>query len=290
VSGADHATVVEVGGGLRSYVADGRELLDGYAEDEMAEAARGQVLIPWPNRLGDGRYVWDGETHQVALTEPGHGNAIHGLVCTVAWECAGHSTSRVDLHHVVHPQPGYPFTLDLVVSYELGDGGLTVTTTATNLGDVALPYAAGHHPYLAAGGLLDACTLEAPGATELTVDERFLPTGRRPAADVGHDFRRPRTIGEVVLDTTFTDLERDDEGRAWVRLTRPDGSRAALWLDDAHPYVQLYTGDSLGDRARQGLAVEPMTAPPDAFRSGADLTRLRPGESTTATWGVRPLP
>lgn len=292
VAGADRATIVEVGGGLRSYVADGRELLDGYGEEEMANGGRGLPLIPWPNRLRDGRYTWDGVEHQVALTEPDRHNAIHGFVTSVNWEGTSPTTSRVDMHTVLHPQPGYPFTLDLRISYEIGAGGLTVTTTARNDGDEALPYAAGHHPYLTAGGgTLDGCTLEAPGATALAVDERGIPTGRSSVDGTELDFRRPRPIGDTELDTPFTDLERDADGRAWVRLLGPDGRGAALWIDTGYPYLQLFTGDTLpaDERPRQGLAAEPMTAPPNAFGSTEGVRRLEPGESTTATWGIQPL-
>jgi hypothetical protein len=143
--GADRATVVEVSGGLRSYVADGRELLDGYAEDEIAAGARGQPLIPWPNRLRDGRYTWDDQTHQAPLSEPEKGNAIHGFLRFTNWTCLGQTTSRVDLGHVLHPHPGYPFTLAVRLSYELGPDGLAVTT-ARNVGTQALPYASGSTP------------------------------------------------------------------------------------------------------------------------------------------------
>jgi aldose 1-epimerase len=180
VHGADRVTVVEVGGGLRSYVADGRELLDGYAEDQMVSSARGQPLIPWPNRLRDGQSTWDGETHQAPLSEPDKGNAIHGFLRFTNWTCLGQATSAVHLGHVLHPRPGYPFTLVVRLSCRLGPDGLTVTTTARNVGSQALPYAAaGQHPYLAAPtGLVDDCVLQAPGATYLPADDRGIPTGR----------------------------------------------------------------------------------------------------------------
>jgi aldose 1-epimerase len=180
VHSADRATVVEVGGGLRSYVADGRELLDGYVEDQMASSARGQPLVPWPNRLRDGQYTWDGQTHQAPLSEPDQGNAIHGFLRFANWTCLGQKTSLVHLGQVLHPRPGYPFTLAVPLSYRLGRDGLTVTTTARNVGSQAVPYAAGQHPYLAAPtGLVDDCVLQAPGARYLPADDRGIPTGRK---------------------------------------------------------------------------------------------------------------
>ncbi|MDP9497591.1 MAG: aldose 1-epimerase family protein [Actinomycetota bacterium] len=293
VHGADRSTVVEVGGGLRSYLAGGRELLDGYAEDEMATSARGQPLIPWPNRLRDGRYSWDGQTHQAPLSEPDKGNAIHGFLRFANWTCLGSTTSRVELGHVLHPRPGYPFTLAVRLSYRIGPDGLTVTTTARNVGTQALPYASGQHPYLASPTtLVDDCLLQAPGATYLPTDERGIPTGRQPVQGSEYDFRSDRPIGSVQLDLAFTDLDRDQDGRAWVRLQAPDGRGAAAWLDENYPYLELFTGDSVPEtqRRRRGLGIEPMTAPPNAFQSGTDVQRLEPGEKTSASWGLRALP
>ena len=149
--GGAAVTVVEVGGGLRSYRHEGRELLDGYDASEMAEDARGHLLAPWPNRIADGRYAWDGAEHQLALTEPARATAIHGLVRFVPWTVLARGRDSVVLEHLLHPQPGYPFMLRLRVAHELTGEGLRVTTTATNEGDVPLPYGEGHHPYLSAG-------------------------------------------------------------------------------------------------------------------------------------------
>ena len=286
------AVVVEVGGGLRSYRAGGRDLVDGYGEQEMAGNARGQVLAPWPNRLRDGRYRWDGEEHQTPLSEPETGNAIHGLVRFVPWLVVERTSEAVVLENLLHPQPGYPFALRLQVAYELSSAGLGVTATATNEGDVPLPYGEGHHPYLAAGAglLVDDCTLVAPAATRLETDERSLPTGAVPVAGTPFDLRAGRRIGDLVIDSCFTDLARDDDGLAWVRLTGPDGRGTAVWLDSAYRYLQLFTGDVLPEpRRRRGLAVEPMTCPPNAFATGESVLRLEPGQSTTGSWGIAPI-
>ncbi len=285
-------TVVEVGGGLRSYRAGGRELLDGYGERDLPDAGRGQLLAPWPNRIRDGRYRWDGEEHQLPLSEPAAANAIHGLVRFVPWTVLARSADTVALGYLLYPQPGYPFALRLQIAYELSAAGLRVSTTATNEGDVPLPYGEGHHPYLAAGAglLVDDCSLVAPGGTRLETDERSIPTGSVPVEGTPYDLRAGRVVGDLVVDHAFTDLDRDDDGLAWVRLTGPDGRGAAVWQDEGYPHLQLFTGDVLpGPRRRRGLAVEPMTCPPNALQTGEDVRRLEPGESTTASWGITPL-
>ena len=287
VHGDQQAVVVEVGAGLRSYRAHGRELLDGYAEDEMASSARGQPLIPWPNRLRDGRYTWDGQEQQLPLSEPEQRNAIHGLVRWAGWTAVRQTTREVELRHVLHPSPGYPFSLELSLAYALADDGLTVTTTARNVGPAPLPYAAGQHPYLAARGAVDDCVLELPAATRILTDDRGLPTGREDVAGTPYDFRSAREVGDAEIDAAFTDLTRDGDGRCWVSLSEPD-RLVRLWVDQSYPYVELFTGDTVPDasRRRRSLGVEPMTAPPNALADDVDVQRLEPGQTTTSRWGM----
>src|SRR6185436_15569084 len=118
-AGDQRVVVVEVGAGLRSYTAGDRALIDGYGEEEMATAGRGQVLIPWPNRLHDGAYEFAGRWHHLPLNEPEAGNAIHGLVRWAAWSIGERDAARVVMEHTLHPQPGYPFSLALSIEYSL---------------------------------------------------------------------------------------------------------------------------------------------------------------------------
>jgi len=283
--GDQSAVVVEVGGGLRSYSVGQRPVLDGYAVDELCSSGRAQLLAPWPNRIEDGSYEFEGRTYQLALDEPERQNAIHGLVRWARWSIVEREGHRATVEHRVHPSPGYPFTLDLRVDYSLAEDGLTVRAEATNVGPEACPYGIGAHPYLSAGGgLVDGLELRIPAATVLVSDERSLPTGREPVDGTELDFRRPRAIGPVRLDHCFTDLQRDGDGLARVEL----GDTTTLWVDESFPYVMAFTGDPLPDVARRSLAIEPMTCPPNAFRSGESLIRLEPGQSHAGRWGISP--
>jgi aldose 1-epimerase len=291
IRAGDHrAVVVEVGGGLRSYTVGDRHVLDGYGEEELADAGRGQVLVPWPSRLQDGVYEFGGRAHQLPLTEPEAGNAIHGLVRWDAWSAVVREADRVLMEHTLHPQPGYPFSLALSIEYSLSDAGLRVTTTATNVGREACPYGSGAHPYLTVGtATVDTVVLRAPGRTVLQVDDRGIPTDAERVESTEYDFLRPRPIGTTKIDNTFTDLARGDDGLARVELGHPDGARqVSLWLDESYPYLTLFTGDTQPSVDRRSLAVEPITCPPNAFRSGESIVVLEPGESTTSTWGIEP--
>jgi aldose 1-epimerase len=286
--GDQRAVVVEVGGGLRTYSVDGHEVLDGYGADERCPSGRGQLLLPWPNRIQDGSYEFDGQRHQLPLTEPSLGNAIHGLARWAAWRVTEREPSRAALEHTIHAQPGYPFTLLLRVEYELSDEGLSVRTTATNVGADACPYGAGAHPYLTLGTpAVDPLVLRVPGRRVLIHDERDLPAGSEPVDGTEFDFREGRPIGETVLDNAFTELERGPDGFARVTLHDAESDRTVtLSVDEHYGYLMLFTGDPLPDVNRRALAVEPMTCPPNAFRTGDSVIRLDPGDSAAGAWGI----
>ena len=289
--GEQHATIVEVGGGIRSFTDSGRDVLQPYSVNAMCDGAHGTPLIPWPNRLADGRFTFDGATYQVALTEPTKSNAIHGFLRWRPWRALEHEADRVVMGVRLFPLQGYPFQLDLRVEYRLGTDGLTVTTTATNSGETALPFGSGQHPYLSPGGdaTVDECLLQFDAATRITTDpHRQLPTGTEAVAGTPYDFREPRRIGNLAMDFAFTDLARDKDQRAWVHLTGRDGLTATMWVDATYALIELYTADTLDKpRRRKGLGSEPMTCPPNAFATGQNLIRLAPRESTVAVWGAR---
>jgi aldose 1-epimerase len=178
--------------------------------------------------------------------------------------------------------------LDVAITYALTDCGLDVSTTARHAGSAALPYAAGRHPYLLSPTTVNDCTLTLTAATYLETDDRGLPVASERAAGSPYDFRVSRRMAGTELDHAFTDLDRDREGRTWVRLTSPDDVTTALWVDDTYPYIELSTGDAPPDpaRRRRSLGVEPMTAPPNAFGDSVGVTRLEPGAITMSRWGL----
>lgn len=291
--GTHQAVITEVGGGLRAYTVDGQHVIDGYGEDEMCTVARGAPLLPWPNRLRDGRYEFMGATYQTAITEPSRGNAIHGLTRWLNWSGSQESSDRVVMSLLLHPQDGYPFTLSLSIEYLLSEHGLTARTTATNAGDQPLPYGAGHHPYLTVGTeRIDAASLRLPALIRLEVDDRQIPTGSLiQVAGTDSDFLELRPIGATRLDAAFTSLIADTDGLTRILMQSPDGRRRlTLWMDQRYPYVMVFTGDTIPDarRRRTGLGIEPMTCAPNAFQNGLGLIRLAPGQATSSSWGILP--
>lgn len=289
--GAQTATVVSVGGGLRTYTVDGEPVLDGYDVDAMCDGARGQTLVPWPNRVRDGKWHWQGEERQLALTEPEQHNAIHGLVRWMSWERVEHSADTVSLRCRSFPQPGYPWPIDVETHYRVDDAGVTVTTEITNLGQSPAPVAAGAHPYLTVGTpRIDAAELHLPADSWLPTGPQQIPTGRKPVDGTPYDFRVPRVIGDTEIDYAFADLHRGEDDMFRLRLADPRGRAVTFWLDGSYAYIEVFTGDALPDpaRRRQGLGVEPMSAPPNALATGESLVVLEPGGRWRGQWGITP--
>ena len=142
--------IAAVGATLRSYRVDGQDVIDGFSIDETSSAGRGQVLAPWPNRLEDGTYEFEGRQGVAALDEPEHSNAIHGLVRWLVWHPVARSADAVTLGCVVPEQPAFPWRIDLEVEYRVSPDGLDVITMATNRAASTAPFGIGFHPYLTA--------------------------------------------------------------------------------------------------------------------------------------------
>lgn len=286
------AAVASVGASLRSLRWDDRDLIVPFDADQVRPAYRGAILAPWPNRVVDGRYSFEGVTYQLSITEPERGHALHGLLTWQDWSIDSSTSSAVVLSCMLVAQQGYPFPLLMRVRYELDDGGLTTTVTARNIGPASAPYGAAAHPYLVAGeGTVDDWELKLPARKVLQVTEdRLIPTA---IADIGSpgledfDFRELRAVGSVRIDHAFTGLSRDTRGQATVQVIGTDGTGTAIDWGTECPWVQIHTADLPGAGTRRGLAVEPMTCPPDAFNTGADLKVLNPGGTHTASWTIR---
>ena len=281
------ADIATVGATLRTLRHDGRDLVAPFDADEVRPSFFGAVLAPWPNRVVNGEYSVDGNDYVLALTEPDRGHALHGFVAWLDFEIIEQVADRVLLSARLPAQSGYPFPLGFDVEYRLDEAGLTTRVTATNLGRRPAPYGVAPHPYLLAGsGTVDEWTLELPAFDVLETDGRLTPT-TLVRAEEEYDYRTPKTIGVTELDNAFTDLIRDDDGRATVRLTAEDGHGTAISWGEGLDWVQIFTGD-LPDPEwyRRAVAVEPMTCAPDAFNSKTGLILLAPGAVHSAEWTI----
>jgi aldose 1-epimerase len=289
------AIIASVGASLRmlrhsATGEPGRDLVVPFDADEVRPGYRGATLAPWPNRIVDGRYRFGGEEHRLPLTEPERSHALHGLVAWTEFEDVVVEPARVVLRAVIEPQIGYPFRVEVETEYRLAADGLTQTVTARNLGADAAPWGTGPHPYLVAGaGGVDDWTLSLPASEVLTVTpDRLSPVEVVAVQRLPEfDFRAARTIGGTFIDHAFTELARTD-GAAEVRVLTNEGTGVLMAWDERCPWVQVHTADTpaVVETHRKGLAVEPMTCPPDAFNSGVDLITLEPDDARSAGWRI----
>ena len=284
------AVITQVGATLREHTVRGRPVIDGFGVGHRATDGRGQVLAPWPNRLTAGRYTFGDRRCQAPLTEPERGNAIHGLVRWLDWAEITYTADEVVLGCDLRPQPGYEWQLHLEVGYRLAENGLTVSAAVANTGVETAPFGLGFHPYLTLGTGVDRLHLRLPARSQLPAPED--PDTRATPVDLSGtplDFHTPKVIGATQLDTAFGDLERDPDGRAVADMSDP-GRRAPHPPVGRHafPWLMVYTADDVHtpERRRRAVAIEPMTCPPNAFRSGTDIITLTPGETWHGEWGL----
>lgn len=279
------AEIAQVGAALRALRIGDVDLVPRYPDDITTPAASGVVLVPWPNRIRDGRWTQRGETYQLAISEPRFGNASHGLLRFTPYREIAGQPDAVTLGAEVFPQTGYPFHLDTRVTYALTDDGLDVVHTITNAGADAAPVALGVHPYLSLSDVATAdLRLQVDAAAWFRLDERNLPVAEEPV-DPAHDLREPRRVGDLDLDTAYTLVRRGADGRIRGLLHAPDGRRVELWAGADFEYLQVFTTDRYPGHDL-AVAIEPMTAPADAFNSGRDLRWLEPGETWELGWGI----
>jgi aldose 1-epimerase len=288
--GDQRVVVTEIGATLRAFSVAGSDVIDGFDVSQQCSDGRGQVLAPWPNRLGGGRYVFDSTNGRAALDEPERNNAIHGLVRWLPWSLLGRAQNVVTLGVILHPQPAYPWRLSLTVEYRLGREGLIVTCQALNMGATPAPFGLGFHPYLTFGtATIENIRLLLPARRRLISDDRGLPTGEAEVAGSKFDFTEAKAVGSTALDTGFFDLARGEDKIVRAELSDPDSGKAVtLWADERFGYLMVYTADNVSDRdrRRRSIAVEPMTCPPDALRSGTALVRLAPHAGWRGSWGL----
>ncbi len=285
-SGGARAVVTTRGANLRAYEVDGMPYLETYGAGEDPPMGSGAVLVPWPNRVAGAVWAHGGQERHLEVTEPGRGNASHGLVRHEEWSVLDRQESSVTLSVTVDGRPGWPFRFQATMTYALDERGLAVTHGVRNLGDEPMPFGVGAHPYPRPGDAdADDCELSLAATTHLPLDpERMVPTG--PAEPVDR-FAKP--LRGVVLDDAFGGCEPGPDGLVRHSL-RGAGGGVEVWAEPVFKWVQVYTPESFpGKRNGRAVAIEPMTCPPDALNSGTDLLEVAPGASWSGSWGIAPV-
>ncbi len=274
----------------------------GYHNAEEIVARAGShfaILAPFGGRIGNARYSFDGATYDLqpgvtgAAREYRHGFVRDADFMITALDASNTAATVTLVTDAIRPRPGYPFAIDLAVRFTLDAAGLTLQARMRNVGARAAPCFFGWHAYFRVGsGLADDWALQIPARRAIRTDTRlvalpgdaaYAPLDTLPELD----FRSARRIGATVLDTGYTGLASDADGRLRTRLADP-ASGFALDVWQERGVMHAYTGDTLATGARSAIALEPMECMADAFNRPecAAAVRLEPGATRTFACGV----
>ena len=275
-AGDYEARIVTVGAGLAGLTYRGHDLVVPHSVNQCPPGYLGKVLMPWPNRVAGGSYSWEGTSYNLPVDEPAFGTALHGFVAFQEWEIAEADASSVLLRTLIAARYSYPWTLLASTRYSLdADVGLSVELSATNIGEGTAPYGVGFHPYLAVDDTrADDLELQNPASVIYEADASMIPVAAHDVTSFGLDFRSPTVIGDSRLDHAFAGLP---DG-TWAVTLRDPASGVGVSLSSDARWLQVYSADYIG---RVGVAVEPMSCPPNAFNSGTDVVALGTGETHT---------
>jgi aldose 1-epimerase len=285
------AVIARIGAALVSWTTNDIELVEPGHLDAVGPYCEGIVMAPWPNRLEDGKWSYQGKTLEFPINIQNQQNANHGLLIDFPYDLVEQTASSVTLGALIHARMAYPFNVYTTVKYELSASGITVTHTAENQSEEAAPYAVGGHPYFQIAGVPTAdLILRSDAATVLDVNERQIPIGKSATAGTRFDMREGVRVGDNFYDHGFTDLPRDENGLAHTYLIAPDGRGFDIWQDAEFKHVVIFTPDFYWDESidakRYAAAIEPQTAGANAFKAGEDLKWLNKGDKFSASWGV----
>lgn len=286
-NGGATATICALAAALRLYQRDGVDLVEPFSANELPPSGSGILMAPWGNRVRAGKWVLNGKEQQLDITEPSRGHASHGLLRNTGYAPVSHTDASVTLAAEIYPQHGFPFRMRHTATYTLdADGHLSVTQQLTNLSSENAPAALGAHPYLRIGDMTTAqLTLRINARQAFVADESLIPVALEPVRGET-DFRSGTLLKDVRVDVALTDLEAAEDGNFHHVLSASDGRSVELWQEPVFQIAHVFVTENYRDR-ELAVAVEPMTAPADAFNSGTNLHWLEPGASLTGTWGIR---
>lgn len=273
---------------LRSLVVDGTDIVEPTVGSVDPPGMAGAILAPWPNRVEGARWRREGRELELEITEPELGHANHGLLARADFALIAASPATIVLRARIDEPAGYPFRLVVEAEYRLGDRGVEVTVAVLNTGDLPAPVAVGAHPYLRVGDTpTDRLTLHIDADTAHALDDTHIPRERFPVAGTRWELRTGRAAPEAPAHATFEHAGTDRE--LVHALVAPDGRAVELRADPLFRFTQLYLADQLAtdEGPRRAVAVEPMTAPPNALRSGIGMRELEPGATLRAGFGIR---
>jgi aldose 1-epimerase len=286
-----YAVISSIAGALRVYQVDGKNVVVPFGESELPRHFAGTVLLPFPNRLGDGKYSFEGKDYQAAINEVDRNNQLHSFSQFYDFDLVESGDDFVTLGLRLPAQKAYPFETYTEITYRLNEDGLIIDSETQNLSDKNAPFALGWHPWFDTRGDQRKAQISLGANSYVTVDSRLLPTGEAKVDGTDFDIRTLASMETLEFDDAWVDVELVD-GYSKAELIGADGHKVTVLADQNYKAWQICSAAGFTDpnENRFGLAIEPMTAYADAFKTGKNLTILKPfgteGDSLSTNWRI----
>ncbi|MFA5926569.1 MAG: hypothetical protein WCT32_02235 [Patescibacteria group bacterium] len=291
--------IIDSSGGIAQYYlnenGEQQDIIYGYASNKEKVGSMGDVLFPWPGRIENCQYDFAEEHYNLSGVRVKDGHANHGFAKFVPWEIVQSGRDSAQLRFKTskeeYAEKGYPFALELTLSYALDDSGMTCMASVINTGDKSAPFGLGFHPYFSLGAeSISNLALQINANKMVEFGPDLKPTGELLNISGELDYTKTKKIGKQVVDNCYADLNFEN-GIAKTTLSNDNGEQVVVWQDESFPYLQLYSADTIPDpHKRRGLAIEPQTCTGFAFNMPKmGLRVLRPSEKFTGSWGVTPI-
>ncbi|EFA23790.1 aldose 1-epimerase [Bifidobacterium gallicum DSM 20093 = LMG 11596] len=282
--------VTQLGATLRALTYQGEDVIESTGADDIVSCCQGQLLVPFPNRIANATYEFDGCEYVLPIDEHERHTAIHGYGYRAFWTLIDLREDEVTLQWRVPNMEGYPFDLVVNTTYRLDDDGIHIRVCATNHGQNTAPWALGIHPWISNGkhhygDAIDAdnaaCTLQIPAASHVCVDNNLIPTGVESVDGTKFDFREGLALTQQPYDDALTDVAHDESGWTSALFTRPDGMVVRVAGDETITSFQVCTGTGFPPpKHPAGVAIEPQTAYANAFNTKRDLIAIEAGQTS----------
>lgn len=276
--------VYSFGALLNSFLIDGKQnIIDGFAsckdaKENITKEFKNTKLSPFVCRIKKGEYAFQNEQYKTGKFFIG-GEAIHGLIYdaqfTVTATHAAKDEAFVKLEYLYSKKDeGFPFEFVCEIMYRLEkENKLSVTTAIINKSNTEMPLCDGWHPYFTFGGSIDNLMLQINADKILAFDDELLPTGEMLPF---HQFQNPEKLNGIVFDNCF--LLKHTAAPACTLADEKNKLRLSITPFEAYPYLQVFT-----PAHRNSIAIENLSAAPDAFNNKMGLTILKPAEIKTFT-------
>lgn len=285
-----------------SWAVDGVELIDGYADEQEFNEQTGMrsaMMIPFSNRIDNGRYHFDGHEIDFHAEDSEHAGEIvmHGMLriedfAITGKEVAEDYTTVRFASRALRPGvfPGYPFSVDVTIDMTVTNAGLEFMISGNNVGATAAPFASGWHPYFRIGSApIASLAATIPAETRIVPDARLIPIegdGAFEPVSGEWDFREAKRLESQVIDMAFSDLVPAADCLIHSTLTDPvTGRTIDAWQERG--LMHAFTADTV-TRPRGSFAMESVEVMTNAVNrlDRAAAIRLEPGTCRTFRFGA----